>query len=70
MKAITESYLFLLGGHDLEMKEIEKILIQNKQDYLDNNLSWGAKWSDYSTDIEKPENNEKVVGGYYDSRVI
>jgi len=63
MKTVTRNYLFLLGGHDLEMVEIEKILIQKKQDYLDKNLSWGAKWSDYSTDIKKPENKGKIFVG-------
>ena len=63
MKNPSMNYLFLLGGHDLEMLEIEKILVQNKQDYLDNNLSWGAKWSDYSTDIEKPEYKDKTFVG-------
>jgi len=48
MKTVTRNYLFLLGGHDLEMVEIEKILVQNKQDYLDNNLSLdNASWKDY-----------------------
>ena len=63
MKNPSMNYIFLLGGHDLEMLEIEKILVQNKQDYLDKNLSWGAKWSVYSTDIKKPEYKDKIFVG-------
>ena len=39
--------IFLLGGHDLEMIEIKKILQQKKQKFFDKELSWGAKLSDY-----------------------
>lgn len=45
--------LFLLGGHDLEMFEINKLLEKEKQlgskniEYKDKNLKWGAKLSDY-----------------------
>ena len=39
--------LFLLGGHDLEMLEIKKILHAHGCTYEDQNLSWGAKLSDY-----------------------
>ncbi len=42
------NYIFLLGGHDLEMVEIKNLLVQNNQDYLDNNLSLDkASWEDY-----------------------
>lgn len=40
-------YLFLLGGHDLEMCEIKKILQEQNQAFVDQELSWGAKLSDY-----------------------
>jgi len=40
-------YLFLLGGQDLEMCEIEKILKEQKQEYVNKKLSWGAKLSAY-----------------------
>lgn len=64
MKTKTVNYLFLLGGHDLEMVEIKNLLVQNKQDYLDKNLSWGAaKWSDYSTEFKKPANKGKIFVG-------
>lgn len=49
MKPKLEDYIFLLGGHDLEMEEIEKILIQNKLNYHDLHLQWGAKLSKYSS---------------------
>jgi len=39
--------VFLLGGHDLEMEEIKKILTDNREKYIDKQLSWGAKVSDY-----------------------
>ena len=42
-----EKYVFLLGGHDLEMLEIKKILEEQGLKYLDNNLEWGAKLSSY-----------------------
>lgn len=39
--------VFLLGGYDLEMEEIKKILTDNREKYIDKQLSWGAKVSDY-----------------------
>jgi hypothetical protein len=39
--------LFLLGGYDLEMVEIRKILIKKSEVFYDNKLEWGAKLSDY-----------------------
>ncbi|KAE9633442.1 hypothetical protein [Defluviitalea raffinosedens] len=44
--------LFLVGGYDLEMAEIIKILEQNNQDYIDKHLTWGAKLSDYQEEIQ------------------
>lgn len=38
---------FLLGGYDLEMKTIKKILQKREQIVFDKRLSWGAKLSDY-----------------------
>ncbi len=63
MENPSTNYLFLLGGHDLEMLEIKELLDKNNEKYLDNNLTWGAQWSDYSTDIEKPENKGKIFVG-------
>lgn len=44
---LHNQYVFLLGGHDLEMQEIKSILDYNKLAYFDYNLEWGAKLSDY-----------------------
>lgn len=41
-------YCFLLGGYDLEMLEIRKILEAQEQKYIDLKLAWGAKLSAYS----------------------
>jgi hypothetical protein len=41
-------YCFLLGGYDLEMLEIRKILEAEEQMYIDLKLAWGAKLSAYS----------------------
>ncbi|ABR54025.1 conserved hypothetical protein [Methanococcus vannielii SB] len=56
-------YLFLLGGHDLEMVEIRNILDENNIEYIDKNLSWGAKLSDYiaSYDIEIKLNDKNTT---------
>lgn len=40
-------YHFLLGGHDLEMIEIRRILEVNNIAFTDNNLAWGAALDDY-----------------------
>lgn len=44
-------YFFLLGGYDLEMSEIRKLLeqerLQEGEDFLDKHLSWGAGLSAY-----------------------
>ncbi len=44
-------YVFLLGGHDLEMTTIKQLLIENGFDetesIADHNLQWGAKLSAY-----------------------
>lgn len=39
---------FLLGGLDLEMKEIENILIEKNIKFTNRNLEWGARLSSYS----------------------
>lgn len=41
------NYLFLIGGYDLEMLEIIKILEEKGLQYVDKKLSWGAKLSAY-----------------------
>jgi hypothetical protein len=49
------SYCFFLGGHDLEMLEIKKILLAlgytEGGNLFDKNLHWGAKLSDYAADF-------------------
>ncbi len=39
--------VFLLGGNDLEMQTIKKLLDKTEQIYYDKKLSWGAKLSEY-----------------------
>jgi hypothetical protein len=41
------STYFLLGGYDLEMLEIKKLLEQHGYPYYDKQLKWGAKLSEY-----------------------
>jgi len=47
-----QNFIFLLGGHDLEMLEIRKILDEKKLKYFDNNLLWGAKLSSYASHFD------------------
>jgi len=42
-----KKYLFLLGGYDLEMLTIRKLLDQYGYAYHDHKLSWGAQLSSY-----------------------
>ena len=42
-------YCFLLGGYDLEMLEIKKLLESHGQRFIDHQLSWGAKLSSYAS---------------------
>jgi len=58
-------YLFLLGGHDLEMKEIKNILDEQSIPYIDKNLRWdNAKLSQYKDEIKEhleKDSNIKIV---------
>ena len=54
-----DKYIFLLGGHDLEMLEIKKILEVQGLTCVDNNLEWGAKLSSY---IEYFDEEKTFVG--------
>lgn len=55
--------LFLLGGHDLEMEEIKKMLDEHGIPYLDKNLSLGAKISDYNLELTGHlKGDEKLYG--------
>ena len=51
--------VFLLGGYDLEMKTIKKILDKHSQVYYDHTLSWGAKLSSYA---ERLKNDYLYIG--------
>ena len=51
--------VFLLGGYDLEMKTIKKLLDGYSQEYCDHTLSWGAKLSSYS---ERMKNDYLYIG--------
>lgn len=47
-KTMKNQPVFLLGGADLEMLEIKKLLTQQEQAFVDKKLSWGAKLSFYA----------------------
>ncbi len=51
--------VFLLGGYDLEMKTIKKLLDRYSQEYYDYALSWGAKLSAYG---ERLKNDYLYIG--------
>ncbi|MCT7586798.1 CorA family divalent cation transporter [Aliarcobacter butzleri] len=53
--------VFLLGGKDLEMNEIEKILSSKNEKFENKNLSWGAKLSFYKEELEKYKNDESIT---------
>lgn len=46
-----------MGGHDLEMLEIKKILLANNFTIIDKNLAWGAKLSHYKNDFSETKTN-------------
>ncbi len=58
----VENYIFLLGGKDLEMEEIKKILKSHNVNFIDNNLSWGAKLSDYKNELKEVTPDKIIVG--------
>jgi len=47
-KKMKNQPVFLLGGADLEMVEIKKLLTQHSQAFIDKKLTWGAKLSFYA----------------------
>ncbi|WP_323589975.1 CorA family divalent cation transporter [Aliarcobacter butzleri] len=53
--------VFLLGGKDLEMNEIEKILSSKNEKFENKNLSWGAKLSFYKEELEKYKNDVSIT---------
>jgi len=50
--------VFFLGGCDLEMVAIKRILKKYNQKFVDKNLKWGAKLSDYKDELEKYKNEQ------------
>ncbi|NVK64976.1 MAG: hypothetical protein HWE22_10335 [Flavobacteriales bacterium] len=58
------NYIFLLGGSDLEMTEIKRILKRRKLSFEDRNLTWGnASWEAYQDLYEFPEDRNKIFVG-------
>ncbi|MEM5777462.1 MAG: hypothetical protein QXJ06_03360 [Candidatus Aenigmatarchaeota archaeon] len=58
---MNNDYVFFLGGYDLEMLEIKKILEENNCKLYDKNLSWGAKASSYKDELSNLEQDEIPV---------
>jgi len=64
-----KDFTFLLGGADLEMSEIRKMLDAYKSspvpefqiDYVDHHLEWGARLSNYK-DLISSINANKIIG--------
>ena len=56
--------VFFLGGHDLEMLTIKKILEEEDQVFVDNNLSWNnALLSKYVESLTKYSTSEFQIYG-------
>lgn len=51
----TRKALFLLGGHDLEMMTIKRLLTSYGFNVLDRNLKWGACLSSYADIFASPD---------------
>ena len=64
MPTTPKPYFFLLGGKDLEMKEIKNLLIANHYqegtDFMDKNLQWGATLSQYKTNFHPTRINAAI----------
>jgi hypothetical protein len=63
MEMELDNYVFLLGGHDLEMVEIRKLLLAEGYSIVDKKLAWGASWIDYADVINNPGNENMVFVG-------
>jgi hypothetical protein len=63
MKTSYPPYLFLLGGHDLEMLEIKRLLDQQGADYVDRNLGWGAQLSAYQDILGDDDHEDRNIVG-------
>ena len=48
----NKKIIFFLGGYDLEMITIKELLEQNDIKFIDKNLSWGTKLSNYQDELE------------------
>jgi len=60
-----KSYLFLLGGYDLEMVEIKELLQKLDISYLDAALSWNnATWEAYEQPSFQDQINTALTNGY------
>lgn len=51
-QASPRQLCFFLGGTDLEMREIERLARKAQSRITDNHLLWGARLSDYSTEVD------------------
>ena len=51
MEEVKGVFYFFLGGNDLEMTEIKKVLVSMGIPHLDKNLGWGAHASAYAEEI-------------------
>lgn len=54
--------MFLIGGMDLEMHEIVKILKKMHIKYVDKHLTWGASWKDYEDITSNIPSDTEVYG--------
>ncbi|MCG8576531.1 MAG: hypothetical protein MI810_16755 [Flavobacteriales bacterium] len=60
----SSKYIFLLGGHDLEMLEIKRILTKNKATVIDRNLKWdNANWEIFQDLFNQQQYAEKTFVG-------
>lgn len=71
---IIDNAKFLLGGKDLEMVEIKRVLSENKIEYIDYGLVWGAKLSAYQHELDKLNTyyavELEIDLAYYDNIII
>lgn len=59
---MNEKYVFFLGGRDLEMLTISKILLKRNEIVHDKKLKWGAKASEYIKEIKNlPDDHFPVL---------
>lgn len=58
-----DNTLFLLGGHDLEMLTIKRILEGYGYQVMDRNLSWGARLSSYRDVLEQGDDHLMHIFG-------